>query len=412
MEEEMAIKRGTKLGAAALGMLLGIAAAVSLDGQQPGEPYGQALGGAEAPAYADAIRQARTLVQDYMAEKGIPGASIAVGLHGRIIWSEGFGYANVEYRIPVTPQTKFRGGSTSKPMTQALASLLKEAGRFDFDSPVQTYVPSFPDKGVTITARHLMGHNSGIRHYPPDGDEFHSTVAYANITDALVIFRDDPLLFDPGTDVSYTTYGANLLGAAAQTAAGVDFLTAITRYVTEPLEMRETVGDHNDSIIVNRTGYYERTNQPPHYHLRQSSWGDGSTLGVLLNAPYVDNSNKWAGGGFLTTPEDLVRFGSAHLEPGFLSAESLEEIFTPVTLTSGQEINRGLNWVLGTDPYGGRTASHGGGGVGSNTAMTVFLDEGFVIAIQANLSQSSPGVLTGPVSQLFLEAGRESGSRR
>ena len=181
-------------------------------------------------------------------------------------------------------------------------------GGFDFDMPIQHYVPSFPDKGHVITARHLMSHTSGIRHYPPDGDEFHSTTHYADIVEALEIFEDDPLLFEPGTQQSYSTYGANLLGAAVQGAAGLDFLTVLREYVFAPLEMNSTVGDHTDKIISNRTGFYERTNRRPQYHLRKSSWGDGSGLGELLNAPYVDNSNKWAGGGLLTTPEDLVRF--------------------------------------------------------------------------------------------------------
>ena len=378
--------------------------------QEAGAGYGAPYGAPEAfsPAYAEAVAETRALIQAYMVERGIPGVSAAVGVDGRIVWSEGFGYADVEHRLPVTTQTKFRGGSTAKPMTQAVASLLQEQGRFDFDAPIQRYVPSFPDKGYVITPRQLMAHTAGIRHYPPDGDEFHSAKHYADLVDALEIFQDDPPLFEPGTAYSYSTYGATLLGAAFEGATGEDFLTLVHDYVTEPLGMRSTVGDHTDSIISDRTGYYERTNQLPHYHLRKSSWGDGSTLGVLLNAPYVDNSNKWPGGGFLTTPEDLVRFGSAHLGPGFLSAESLEELFTSARLNSGDETGRGLNWAIVLDGGGGRVVSHGGGGVGGNSAMSVYLDERVVVAIQANLSRSNPGVLEPRVGELFVEAARKA----
>ena len=379
------------------------AASERLGAQEPGAPYGDVSG---LPAeYLGAVAEARGLIHEYMAERGVPGVSVAVGVNGRIVWSEGFGYANVEYRIPVTPLTKFRGGSTSKPMTQAAASLLREEGRMNFDVPIQRYVPSFPDNRHAITARHLMTHTSGIRHYPPDGDEFHSTEHYADIVDALEIFEDDPLLFEPGTQESYSTYGANVLGAAVQGAAGEDFLTVLQEYVFAPLGMNSTVGDHTDRIISNRTGFYERTNRLPHYHLRKSSWGDGTGLGELLNAPYVDNSNKWAGGGLLTTPEDLVRFGSAHLKPGFLKAESLEMIFTPGRLENGEVQRRGLNWSIGTDDADRRVVSHGGGGVGSNSSLRVYLDEGVVVAIQANLSQSNPGVLAAPIGELFLTGG-------
>ena len=381
-------------------VLLHVVGAGPLASQAPGEPYGKA---STVPTeYRAAVAEARRLVHAFMAERGVPGTSVAVGVDGRVVWSEGFGYADVELGVPVTPLTKFRGGSTSKPMTQAAASLLKEQGLMDFDAPIQQYVPSFPDKGHVITPRHLMAHTSGIRHYPPEGNEFHSVVHYEDIVDALEIFEDDPLLFEPGTAESYSTYGANLLGAAVQGAAGKDFLEVLHQYVFVALGMLSTVGDHTDRIILHRTAFYERTNRLPHYHLRQSSWGDGTGVGELLNAPYVDNSNKWPGGGLLTTPEDLVRFGLAHLEPSFLDANSLKEILTPGELPNGDVQNRGLNWSTEMDDAGRRVISHGGGGVGSNSSLRVYLDEGIAVAIQANLSQSNPGVLSEPIAQLFI----------
>jgi len=377
--------------------------------QQPGAPYGEASG-LETP-YTAAAADARRLVESYMADRGIPGVSVAVGVNGRIVWSEGFGYSNVESGTPMTTRTKFRGGSTAKPMTQFAASRLREEGRFDFDVPIQHYVPSYPRHSAEITPRILMGHLSGIRHYPPDGDEFHSRVHFENILDALDIFANDPLLFEPGTGQSYTTYGTTLLGAAVQEAAGERFLAVLHRYVFEPLGMRSTVGEHLDSIIPDRSAYYERTNSRPHYHLRKSSWGDGSTLGVLLNAPYVDNSNKTPAGGILTTPEDLVRFGSAHLAPGYLQAETLDLTFTPVRLRSGEVTDRGLNWALGTTPEGGRIANHSGGGVGGNSAMIVYLDDGVVVAAQANMSQSDPDIVARPIGEIFRAAARAAAAK-
>ena len=397
------MKLSTSISAVVVAAGVSLGAARTGAAQQPGEPYGVPAGQV-ASGYVEAAEAARQLVRTLMAENGIPGLSIAVGVDSRIVWSEGFGWSDVENQVPVTTLTKFRGGSTSKPITQAAASLLYEQGRFDFDAPVRLYVPSFPEKGYPITPRQLMAHTAGVRHYPPDGEEFYSSVHYDDIVDALSIFQDDPLLFEPGTDYSYSTYGANLLGAAVQAAAGEPFLTVLRKLVFEPLEMRSTVGDHTDSIISFRTGYYERTGQRPGYHRRKSSWGDGSGPGVLLNGPLADNSNKWAGGGLLTTPEDLVRFGSAHLQPGFLRAGTLEMIFTSARFNNGEETGRGLNWDIDVDDAGRRTVGHGGGGVGGTSDLLVYLDEKVVVAVQCNLTDADYGDLVSQVGELFIAA--------
>ena len=114
-----------------------------------------ALAEAQVPArYADAVEFARTLMTAVMEESGTPGMSVAVGIDGRVVWSEGFGYADVEHRVPVWEETKFRIGSVSKPVTAAAIGLLVEQGKLDLDAPVQRYVPSFPEKRWSITTRH------------------------------------------------------------------------------------------------------------------------------------------------------------------------------------------------------------------------------------------------------------------
>ncbi len=125
----------------------------------------EALAQAPAPSrYADAIAHARLLAQAMTDESRTPGLSVAVGVDREIVWSEGFGYASVEQRTPVWPQTKFRIGSISKPLTAAALALLYEQGRLDLDAPVQRYVPTFPEKRWPVTTRQLAGHLAGIRH--------------------------------------------------------------------------------------------------------------------------------------------------------------------------------------------------------------------------------------------------------
>lgn len=239
-------------------------------GAQPGVGYAIA----RDLAYAEAIEEATALVQARSDE--LPGVSVAVGVEGRIVWAEGFGWADIEQRVPVRPASKFRVGSVAKPMTAALLALLHEEGKIDLDVPVQTYVPSFPEKEHRITTRQLAGHLSGIRHY--EGDEFLSATYYPTVLAGLEIFADDPLLFEPGTQYSYSSYAWNLISAVIEGATDGDFLELMERRVFEPLGMRDTEADQNRLIVMNRVRPYERNED-----------------GFLENAPYADNSYKWAG---------------------------------------------------------------------------------------------------------------------
>lgn len=115
--------------------------------------------------HEDAIKEGRVFAAGLLAEAKLPGLSIAVSVGDSIVWSEGFGFADVQRKIPVTPSTRFRIGSVTKLLTAAVAARLYEQGRLDLDAPVQRYVSSSPDMGKPITSRQLLGHISGIRHY-------------------------------------------------------------------------------------------------------------------------------------------------------------------------------------------------------------------------------------------------------
>lgn len=325
---------------------------------------------AEAPAssrWADAIAQGRATVAAVMAEHAIPGLSVAVLVDGAVVWSEGFGYANLEHRVPVTPLTRLRIGSVSKPVTAAALGKLVEQGRLDLDAPIQRYVPSFPRKRWPITTRQLAGHLAGIRHYR--GNEFLSRDRYETVLDGLRIFQDDSLLFEPGTRYAYSSYGWNLISAVIEGAAGEPFLAYMQREVFEPLGMRSIVAEHTDSIIAHRASFYERDRE----------------TGRILNAPYVDNSYKWAGGGFISNTEDLVRFGWAHLAGGFLRPETVELLFTSQRTTSGEVTNYGLGWQSGRDSAGRRWVGHTGSSVGARAVLVVYPDHRVVVAALANL---------------------------
>ncbi|MGH9793149.1 MAG: serine hydrolase domain-containing protein [Candidatus Acidiferrales bacterium] len=332
----------------------------------PGAAYANAI---TAPEHLQAVAQARALAQHWLTERGWPGVSMAVGVNGEIVWSEGFGYADIENRVAVWPETKFRVGSVSKPLTAAALALLVEQGKLDLDAPVQRYVPGFPEKGKPVTSRLVAGHLAGIRHYR--GAEFLLAKRYDSVTESLEIFKDDPLVFEPGARYGYSSYGWNLLSAVVEGASGEKFLDYMNASVFRRLGLRHTLADENDVLIPHRARFYQRNSD-----------------GVLHNAPYVDNSYKWAGGGFLSTTEDLVRFASAHLQPGFLKAETLKLLFTSQRTVAGEETHYGIGWAVRADEKGRRTIGHSGGSVGGSTMLLMYPDSGVVIAMAVNLSSA------------------------
>ena len=331
-------------------------------------------------SYGQAIAKARAILHSRMDD--FPGLSVAVGVDGRIVWAEGFGWADIEQRVPVRPSSKFRVGSVAKPMTAALLALIYERGGIDLDAPVQRYVPSFPEKKHPITTRQLAGHLAGIRHY--QGDEMLSSRNYETILEGLEIFEDDALLFEPGTQYSYSTYAWNLISAIIEGATGKAFLTQMDERVFEPLGMRDTSADQNRFIVFDRVRPYVVDED-----------------GRFANAPYVDNSYKWAGGGFVSTAEDLVRFGFAHLEPGFLEAATLETLHTSQKAKDGKETGYGIGWRVSKDERGRRVVGHGGGSVGGTTRLTIYPEESLVIAMITNLS-NGPDFHAEAIVELFL----------
>ncbi|MBI4540852.1 MAG: beta-lactamase family protein [Gemmatimonadetes bacterium] len=368
------------------------------------QPYGQpSYMTPIAKRYEAAIVDSRTLLSALMEEQGIPGLSVAVAVGGEIVWSEGFGYANVEHRIPVTPITKFRSGSIAKAMTGTGLAVLVERGQIDLDAPVRKYVPQWPEKHPTITIRQLAGHLSGIRHYDPQGEEFFNKKRYTDLVDALEYFKDNALLFQPGSKYSYSSYGFNLLGMAMQRAGGKPYVILMHENVFEPLGMRSTVGDHSDTIIAYRVSFYERSGGGSSYHTRKTGWN--SKERTLLNGPFADNSYKHPGGGFLTTPEDLVRLGSAILQPGFLKAQTLALLLTPMRTAAGEETGYGMGWRIAKDERGHRTIGHGGGAVGGTSSLVVYPDQKVVVAIQVNLTDVEYGEVPERLAWLFMGPG-------
>jgi serine beta-lactamase-like protein LACTB, mitochondrial len=308
------------------------------------------------------ISRAREIIQSEWAAK-VPGLCVAVAVDGNTIWSEAFGYADLEDQIPVTLTTRFRIGSVSKPLTAAGLALLIERGLFDLDAPIQKYIPDFPQKDGIITARLLAGHLTGIRNYR--GTEAVSNKPFPNLRAGLKIFEDDPLETPSSTKFSYSSFNWNVLGVAMEAVAQQSFLTYIEENVLKPLGLTNTYPDRANVTDLHRSQFYE--------------------IGLdkkFFVAPNVDFSYVWPAGGFLSTAEDLVRFGMAHLRAGFLKLESLKSLFTSQKTSTGKPTHYGIGWFVGRD-----ILYHGGDSIGGTAILLLFPAARTVVAIASNSGQ-------------------------
>jgi CubicO group peptidase (beta-lactamase class C family) len=315
------------------------------------------------------IEAARVYVREVMATQKVPGLAVAVSVGGRLVWSEGFGYANLEDSVPATPRTRFRIGSVTKPITALAAALLAREGKLDLDAPVRKYVPSFPDKGEPLTARQLGGHLSGIRHYGPD--EFVTTKHCSRLVDALEIFKDDPLAHPPGTQYLYSSYGYTLLGAVIEAVSGTDYFSTIKERVLVPLTMRSTVPDAYPEIIPNRAQFHERSED-----------------GRIQHAAYIENSSRLAGGGLLSTPEDLVRLAEGILGSSLVGPETRALLFTPQKTLAGESTGYGFGWRIETDDAGRTIYSHSGTAMGGRAFLYIEPQDRVIVAVAANAGMS------------------------
>ena len=191
-----------------------------------------------APEYQQAIGVDRASLRRLKEGLRAPGLSLTVAAGGKIVWSVSCGYADVRSRRPVTAHTRFRIGSVSKTLTAAALADYAESGRVDLDTRVDRYV-DFPSHGGAITLRRLAGHLAGIRHYESRGEAVNRR-HFASVTASLALFAGDPLVADPGTRFSYSSYGYDVIGAALERVSGRDFTSLMREAVLAPAHMRET----------------------------------------------------------------------------------------------------------------------------------------------------------------------------
>jgi serine beta-lactamase-like protein LACTB, mitochondrial len=351
---------------------------------------------ATLPKWADAADRGRQIVRAGLTEQNLPGLSVAVGVGGETVWAEGFGWANLESRMPVTPDTQFRIGDVSRTLTSAAVGLLLEKNKLNLDDEIQKYVPEFPKKQWPVTVRQLMGNLAGVRN--DAGDEEPLSVRCERTVDGLQRFADSSLLFEPGTQYRSSSYGWIVVSAAVEAAARERFFRFMRTQICEPLGMTDTLPDSAVDLIPDRaTFYFPRFAGDTRYGPELAREGDHSCFA--------------GAGAFLSTPSDMVRFGMAFSGGQLLQPATVDTLQTPQRLTSGQPTDYGLGWKLETVPLAGeptRMASHGTKPdfIGGTTTLMTFPERGIVVAVTSNISFADTRSVGLSIAQAFAEQAR------
>lgn len=287
-----------------------------------------------------------------------PSMSAAVAIDGKIVWAGAVGWANIEKQIPATTDTQFRIGSTSKAVTATLLAKLFQDGKIVLDKPIADYYPDLPNpQWENITPRQLASHSSGLPDYLDNyGDLwgfyylFTLDKRYTSVGESLEVFDDNALLFEPGSQFNYTSFNTVLQSVVLEAAAGKPFLNAMRDNIFMPLEMSATGAEYELSQPNSLATFY---------------WNKDGKYPAFRVWKKVDLSHRLAGGGFISTPSDMVKLGSAWLDDRFVAAETRQLFWQPQTLRDGsinsQNYALGWRWANYEDEAGFvRNANHGG----------------------------------------------------
>ena len=306
-------------------------------------------------------RIAKKKAKRFLRKQGIAGMAISVSKNGELIWSEGFGYAARKPKVKIKPnETLFRIASISKSITGVILAKLMDDRMIDLDSSIYTYLPDYPKKKYDFTVRQLAGHLAGIRSYKDNEFALNKKMS---ITEGINLFKNDSLLFEPSTQFLYNSFGYVLLSEVMQKAAKKDFYKLAQDSVLNPLGLQNTLLDASDIDMPNRTSFYKSKR--------------------VLSVP-VANEYKLAGGGFLSTSEDIVKFGRELIDPKIISKESLAEITTSQTFKSGNFTGYGIGFSIDKTKNNTPKYYHTGGGVGASTILMIFPKEDIVICVLTN----------------------------
>ena len=318
-----------------------------------------------------------------------PGAAVGVVMDGEVVHRAGYGIADMDHGIPITPETVFDIASISKQFGAMAALLLEAQGRLDLEEDVRTYVPELPNFGPTIVPRHLIHHTSGIRDWPHTmslgGVEYSDVISFEKIL--RMLYQQRAINFPPGSEYAYSNTGYNLLARTIEIQSGMTFRTYTQEQIFEPLGMTHThFSDDYLEIVPGRAESYAPV--------------DDETDGVFRRQ--INQLTALASSSLNTTVDDFILW-MKNYETGAVGGEEITgRMLQRGVLTGGDTIDYAHGLTVGA--YRGLVNfGHGGSWAGFRTNFVRFPEENLSIVVFCNFSTCNPAGRALEIAEVFLE---------
>jgi CubicO group peptidase (beta-lactamase class C family) len=325
-------------------------------------------------------------VDDYiraeMAKQHVPGLALLVSRGGQVVRAQGYGLANVELQVPVTPETIFQSGSVGKQFTATAVMMLVEEGKIGLEDPLTKFFPDAPAAWKQVTIRELLSHTAGFTDYPKTFD------MRRDYTEAqlLKIVAGIPLAYTPGTSWSYSNLGYLTLGIVIYKVTGKFYGDFLQERIFQPLGMNTTRIMSEADIVPNRSAGYRLVK------------------GELKNQEWVSPTlNTTADGALYFSIRDLAKWDAALYTEKLLKRSSLEQMWTVTKLKNGQPNSGhyGFGWFIETE-NGHHIVEHEGAWQGFETQISRYVSDNLTVVVLTNLDQAKPDVIAHHVAEMYL----------
>jgi CubicO group peptidase (beta-lactamase class C family) len=334
----------------------------------------------------------RYLARIYPAAE--PGAAVLVAKDGKVLLRDGYGMANLEHGVPITPDTVFEVGSVTKQFTAAAILMLQERGKLAVQDDITQYLTDFPTQEKKVTIHHLLTHTSGIPSYTGMKEWIPRMREDLPVGELIGFFKGKPFDFDPGTKWAYDNSGYVLLGAIIEKVSGKSYERFIEDEIFQPLGMTHSYYGSWSDVIPNRAAGYDKEND--HF----------------VNTPYLSMTQPYAAGSLMSTVGDLALWDRALSGGTLLKKESLDRMFTSGALTSGQLTRYGYGWTF-HDLAGKKVIEHGGDINGFSCDVLRIPEEKILVVVLTNNTETAlrPDAVTNRIAAYLLGQPLAEGSR-
>jgi D-alanyl-D-alanine carboxypeptidase len=325
----------------------------------------------------------RFLSQTYPAAE--PGAAVLVAKDGQVLLRKGYGMANLELGVAITPESVFEVGSVTKQFTATATLMLQERGKLSIEDDITKYLTDFPTQGKKVTIENLLTHTSGIPSYT-DLSEWLPHMREDLPPDRLIaFFKGKPFDFEPGTRWAYDNSGYALLGAIIEKVYGKSYERFVEDEIFKPLGMTHSSYGSWSDIVPHRAAGYDKED------------------GRFVNTPYISMTQPYAAGSLMSTVDDLVLWDRALAEGTLLKKTSLDRMLTPGKLASGQSTRYGFGWVL-IDLLGRPVIEHGGDINGFSCDVLRIPRENLLVVVLTNNTEAAmrPDVVAHRIASTLL----------